>query len=136
MNNKTGIWLSGAFALISGIASVVMILLDIGRLAALPVIASAAAFIYITTVLFKSSGLYAKGSGQFGISNESWRIILDSMPVHFFVKDADKEFVYILSNQKTGNLLGIKGRDMIGKTDAKYFRTARMRTISKNGMKK
>lgn len=54
-------------------------------------------------------------------NTELWEMVIDSIPIYFFVKDADNDFRYMLCNAATADMLG-KSRDEIrGKTDAEIF---------------
>ncbi|MDD3154231.1 MAG: PAS domain-containing protein [Victivallaceae bacterium] len=50
-----------------------------------------------------------------------WKLVINSLPVNLFVKDADDRFKYVICNETFSKFLEKPIEDIIGKTDAELF---------------
>ena len=50
-----------------------------------------------------------------------WDIVINTLPIMFFAKDADDNFKYLLCNDAFAEFIGKEKKDIIGKTDLEIF---------------
>ncbi len=60
-------------------------------------------------------------SGRLKEALELWELAINSIPVMFFAKDADREFRYALCNQAFADFHGKRREEILGRTDAELF---------------
>ncbi len=54
-------------------------------------------------------------------SSDLWDIVINSLSIRFFAKDADDDFRYVLCNQSLADFIGKRKEEIIGKNDSELF---------------
>lgn len=59
--------------------------------------------------------------GRLKETMELWELVINSIPIMFFAKDADYDFRYVLCNQAYADFLCRSREEILGRTDAELF---------------
>ena len=62
-----------------------------------------------------------RSTGKLKETMELWEMLINSIPIRFFAKDANDHFRYVLCNQAFADFLGKDRNGIIGSTDAELF---------------